>query len=198
MKRIVLFIVSICLLITAFGCGSKEKTLKITEQEALEVLSELVPASYDINVMFFGDGLPSTDEEEYESTNYVPVDTGKCPYASIVSMKVAAEKVFSKNYLKNVYVVMFEGTKSSESDGLLNNNMSPRYKEIASELCIDAAYEPYNILGRLNVESVTVSKKTATYVIIDAICTDENSEEINKRFFLTLENGVWLLDGPTY
>ena len=26
----------------------------------------------------------------------------------------------------------------------------------------------------------------------------ENGNEIEKRFFLTLENGVWLLDGPTY
>lgn len=199
MKRIILFVMSVCLLITAFGCAvSIEKPLKITEEEALEVLSELVPASYDINVMFFGDGLPSTDEEEYVDTNYVPVDTGKSPYASIISMKVAAERIFSKNYLKNVYVVMFEGTKSTDSDGLLDNNMSPRYKEIASELCIDASYEPYNILGRLSVESVTIVKKTSSYVSIDAKCLDENGAEINKRFFLTLENGVWLLDGPTY
>jgi hypothetical protein len=186
------------MLVTVAGCGKAEKQLKITEDEALEVLKELVPASYEINVMFFGEGLPTTDEQEYEDTSYVPVDTGKSRFSSIVSMKVAAEKVFSQNYLSNVYVVMFEGTKSTDSDGLLDNNMSPRYKEIASELCIDASYKPYNILGKLYVESVKIVKRTADYVSVDALCTDEDGNEINKRFFLTLDYGEWRLDGPTY
>lgn len=198
MRRLIFAVISLCMLVTAVGCGRAEKPLKISEEEAYEVLRELVPASYDINVMFFGEGLPRTDEKEYEDTNYVPVDTAKSSHASIISMRIAAERVFSRNYLKNVYVVMFEGSKTTDADGLLDNNMSPRYKEIASELCIDASYQPYNILGKLMVESVSIVKKTASYVSIDAKCLDENGSEINKRFYITLDDGVWRLDGPTY
>ena len=93
---------------------------------------------------------------------------------------------------------MFIGTESSESDGLLDNDTSPRYKEISGELCIDAAYKPHDILGRLTVQSVKVAKRTADYVAVDAICVDEDGNELDKTFYLTVENGVWLLDGPTY
>lgn len=198
MKRLIPAIISICLLISMIGCGNTEKTLDISEQEAYEVLSELVPASYEINVMFFGEGLPRTDETKYETTTYVPVDTKKGGHISIISMKIAAERVFSRNYLKSVYVVMFEGTKSTDSDGLLDNDMSPRYKEIENELCIDASYKPYNILGKLSVESVSIVKKTASYIIVDAKCMDESGNELNKRFYITLDEGLWRLDGPTY
>ena len=159
MKRLLLVILSLCLLASMFGCEKNKEVLEISEEEALDVLKELVPASYEINVMFFGEGLPKTDENEYEDTNYVPVDTAKSDHSTIISMKIAAEMVYSMNYLSNVYVIMFEGTKTSESDGLLDNDVSPRDKEIANELCIDASYVPYNILGKLSVESVSISKK---------------------------------------
>ena len=66
------------------------------------------------------------------------------------------------------------------------------------ELYGSESYDEVNIMGKLTVVSTAVVKKTPKYVSVDAVCQDENGNEINKRFFLTLENGVWLLDGPTY
>jgi hypothetical protein len=197
MKRIIATVLSL-LLVTCVLAGCGEEKLKITDEEAFDVLSSLVPKSYEINEAFFGKGLPREDDAQYDKTKYVPVDLGKSAFVSIRSMKNAAEQVYSRNYLDCIYVIMFIGTESSESDGILYNDMSPSYKEMSGELCIDAAFKPDNILSRLDVISVKVSKRTAEYVSVDAVCRDESGAELNKTFYLTVENGVWLLDGPTY
>ena len=196
MKRILVLLLSLVLTVSMFSC-SKPKPLKISEEEAYEVLCDLVPRSYEFNVIFFGEGLPH-EHGEYEDTTYVEVDLGESKYSSIPEIKVEVERVYSKRYLKSIYVNMFVGSKTTSSDGLLDNDVSPRYKEIEGKLMIDASYDEVNIMGKLTVVSTAVVKKTPKYVSVDAVCQDENGNEIQKRFFLTLENGVWLLDGPTY
>ncbi len=180
-----------------FASCSKPKPLEISEEKAFEVLYELVPLSHELNVIFFGSGLPH-EEGDYDSTTYVEVDLTKSKYGSIPEIKLAAERVYSQKYLKSVYVNMFVGSKTTSADGLLDNDVSPRYKVIDGKLMIDASYDEVEIMGILTVVSTKVIAKTPEYVSVDAVCNDENGNEINKRFFLTLENGVWLLDGPTY
>ena len=46
MKRIILFVMSVCFLITAFGCGSVEKPLMITEEEALSNFYKYINEKY--------------------------------------------------------------------------------------------------------------------------------------------------------
>ncbi len=196
MKRILLLLISLVLAVSMFSC-SKPKPLKISEEEAYEVLCDLVPRSYEFNVIFFGEGLPHEDGE-YEDTTYVEVDMARSDYGSIPEIKTEVERVYSKRYLRSIYVNMFVGSKTTGKDGLLDNDVSPRYKVIGGKLMIDASYDKIEIMGRLTVVSTQIVKKTPKYVSVDAVCHDENGNEVNKRFFLTLENEVWLLDGPTY
>ncbi len=196
MKRVLILFFSLLLAASFVSC-SKPKPLKISEDDAYEVLCDLVPRSYEFNVIFFGEGLPHEDGE-YEDTTYVEVDLTKTKYTSIPAIKNEVERVYSKRYLKSIYVNMFVGSKTTSSDGLLDNDVSPRYKVIDGKLMIDASYDEVNIMGKLTVVSTKVVKKTPKYVSVDAVCQDENGNEIEKRLFLTLENGVWLLDGPTY
>ncbi len=196
MKRVLILLLALALALPLFSC-SKPKPLKISEEEAYEVLCDLVPRSYEFNVIFFGEGLPH-EGGEYEDTTYVEVDLAESKYGSIPEIKVEVEKVYSKRYLKSIYINMFVGSKTTSQDGLLDNDVSPRYKVIDGKLMIDASYDEVDIMGRLTVVSTAVVKKTPKYVSVDAVCQDESGNEIEKRFFLTYENGVWLLDGPTY
>lgn len=196
MKRLLILLLAFALALPFASC-SKPKPLKISEEEAYEVLSTLVPRSYEFNVIFFGEGLPHEDGE-YEDTTYVEVDLAESKYGSIPEIKTEVERVYSKRYLKSIYINMFVGSKTTDKDGLLDNDVSPRYKVIDGKLMIDASYDEVDIMGRLTVVSTAVVKKTPKYVSVDAVCLDEGGNEIEKRFFLTLENGVWLLDGPTY
>lgn len=199
-KSVLLLITAAIILPLLFSCGGKKKKpLEISEEDALEVLSELVPLSYEFNVIFFGDGLPVVKYSgEHTETAYFEVDISKTEYDSISSIKKAVEKVYSKRYLDSVYVNMFVGSQSTSADGLLDNDVSPRYKEILGKLNIDVSYNKLDIMGRLTVVSSEIVKKTHEYVSLNAVCLNEDGEEINKQFFITKENGVWLLDGPTY
>lgn len=200
MKKILILLISLVLAVSFFSCSScnePKEPLEISEEKAFEVLCDLVPRSYEFNVIFFGEGLPHEDGE-YDDTMYVEVDLSESKYASISEIKAEVERVYSERYLKSIYVNMFVGSKTTSSDGLLDNDVSPRYKVIDGKLMIDASYDEIDIMGKLTVVSTKVVKKTPEYVSVDAVCHDENGNEIEKRFFLTLENEVWLLDGPTY
>ncbi len=196
MKKILVLLLALVIAASFISC-SKPKPLEISEEKAYEVLSDLVPRSYEFNVIFFGEGLPH-EGGEYEDTTYVEVDLTKSKYGSIPAIKVEVERVYSGRYLRSIYINMFVGSKTTGQDGLLDNDVSPRYKVIDGKLMIDASYDEVEIMGQLTVVSTAVVKKTPKYVSVDAVCQDESGNEIEKRFFLTYENGVWLLDGPTY
>ncbi len=179
--------------------ASCSKPLKISDEEALTVLKDLVPKSYDINVIFFGEGLPAVDEaykEEHSETAYFKV-RDDVPYSSINDIKAAAEKVYSKRYLDGIYVGAFKGVATESSDGMVDASVSPRYKEIGGKLMVDVSVAPKQIRGRLEVISAEVTKKTPGYVIV-SMTYSENGKQSVADAYLTLENDVWLLDGPTY
>lgn len=196
MKRITVLLSVVLVMLFMTACG--RKPLEISDEEALAVLQDLVPRSYEFNVIFFGDGLPADGAEgEYTETTYLPV-TEDCGYASIRQIKKAAQRVYSMSYLEGVYVPAFEGLVATSEDGLLDNNLSARYKEINGKLHVNAAHDSVEIRGRLTVTACEVKKKTPDYVSVLAECLDEAGQTVTMTFLLTLENDVWLLDGPTY
>jgi hypothetical protein len=200
MKRILLFLLSLILLAgTVTACSSPAKPLEITQEEALAVLKDLVPKSYELNVIFFGEGLPLTDvpEEKPSSLFYCPVSE-ESPYTKISQVKAAAEKVYSARYLSGVYVGAFEGVIAESTDGLLDTNLSPRYKEYGGKLHGDVMADVKDIRGRLEVISATVGRCTPEYVSTRVTCREEDGDTTEITVLLTLENGVWLLDSPTY
>ena len=196
-RRIVLLLLALLLLCPLASCGGREN-LEISEEEALAVLTDLVPRSHEINVIFFGEGLPTEGgHDEYTETAYFPV-TSDCKYQTVRQIRAAAEKIYSMSYLESVYVTAFVGMTATSEDGLLDNNVSPRYKEINGKLSADASYRGLNIRGKLTVTACEIEKKTPDYVAVKTECLDENGEKVTLTLLLTLENDVWLLDGPTY
>ncbi len=173
--------------------------LKISDEEALAVLQDLVPKSHAINVIFFGEGLPAVEEgyeEEHTDTAYFPVRED-CGYDSIRAIREAAERIYSSRYLEGVYVTAFQGLSSESSDGMVDLSYSARYREIGGKLMVNVAAPSVAIRGELQVLTAEVGKKTPDYVVVSSSVT-ENGKTFTVEFFLTRENGVWLLDGPTY
>lgn len=185
--------------LSLFGCS--EETLEISEDEAFAVLSDLVPKSYEINRILFGEGLPAVDEAYTETKNgtaYFDVKDGS-GYSSKAEIKAAAEKVYSKRYLDGVYVYAFEGVALESGEENLDLMVSPRYTEIGGKLKVDINSEHVAIRNKLTVISSEIVKKTAEYVKLNAVCREDgNDAEFQVTMLITLENNVWLLDGPTY
>ena len=104
----------------AVGLAACARPLSIGEEEAFAILTELVPLSYEINDMFFGEGLPAAEppEERPGKVSYRAV-SDDCGYRTVAEMMAAAERVYSERYLKSLYVTVFAGNENDAEAGEL-------------------------------------------------------------------------------
>ena len=195
--KIVCIVCALAALISLLGCGR----LKITDAEALDILNGLIPKAAEINEIFFGAGLPAAyDDAENDDTSmarYVQV-SGDCPYRTVADIKRAAEEVYSAKYLSSVYVSMFEGTSAGEEDAAVAT-ISPRYREIGGVLCVNVNAPSYNIrrIASVRTAQITGNAKKRVKVLCDCALND-GTEEKGVELYLTMENGRWVLQSPSY
>lgn len=170
------------------GCS-----VKMSDEEARSILSELVPLSLEMNGIFFGDGLPLEDEnaEPMESVTggqYMRVSpTAK--YQSIAEIKTAAESVYTAEYLQNsVYPMAFDGVDDAR----------PRYAERDGVLCRNLNSVSFPLTDRLEFDRATVSDTGYEVIELSVPYTDADGAEKTAKITLRQQNGKWLLDSPTY
>lgn len=170
------------------GCS-----VKMSDEEARSILSELVPLSLEMNGIFFGDGLPLEDEnaEPMESVTggqYMRVSpTAK--YQSIAEIKTAAESIYTAEYLQNsVYPMAFDGVDDAR----------PRYAERDGVLCRNLNSVSFPLTDRLEFDRATVSDTGYEVIELSVPYTDADGAEKTAKITLRQQNGKWLLDSPTY
>lgn len=141
----------------------------------------------------------NSDPADYD---YVRVDAR---YLSIASMKEAAEKVYSKEYLAAIYQALFEGTAMSDHEGL--QNLSARYYEHTDDegtlsLMKSNTYEPLvtekRIFDLSTAKIVRPKRKTFVTVEIESYLEHTPDHRETVRLSLILQDGVWMLDSGTY
>ena len=198
-KRILsLLFASLLVILTFSGCGCA----KISEEEAKLEIKNLVDASYDLNVIIYGEGLPYYERTDTINQLYAPVaDTAK--YKSISNLKVDIRKTFSESYSKILEATAFEGQEGVE----FGYHNQPRYIEVLGELMVLKDF--YNVdfdsdkYGEY--EGIKVQKYNTNVIKIVKISKRFVEGEITSvdgrttiRVTLVLENGEWRLDSPTY
>lgn len=114
--RALILCAAAALLILAVSCSS----VKYDAEEIRGVLEGLIASSEPLNVIYFGEGLPPTEDEAEISAfygafaanvkylNYLPV-TRDCGYGSIADIKEATEEVFTPEYSEYLYELAFTG-----------------------------------------------------------------------------------------
>ena len=211
MKKFVAIITALILCVTVFAsCSGGAPELGDVKNE----LVSLIEGSYEINDIFFGKGLPTYerggaydqkyglyDPNDYEFSYYEYV-TLESPYLFIEQIKSEAEKIYTKDYLEDIYIMCFEGYSDSDT-GLLT---TARYLESRYGLMKYAfgSTDSFDILPgkRLykfdTIEIVQPSDDSYMNIMIDSYIegNEGDVETVNLRFENT-ENG-WRLDGPTY
>ena len=197
LKRILCLVCALAAVLWMAGCGR----LKITDEEALEILNDLIPKAAVINDIFFGAGLPvggEVPESDNSEALYIPVSPDS-PYQSVKAIKDAAEQVYSSGYLSSVYVSMFEGTSANGEDDAAVATISPRYKEIGGELRINVSFPSYSIRRIESVRSAHITGNARKRVTVACSCIIQGSDrETELVLYLTQENGRWLLHSPSY
>lgn len=183
-SMIILILISVIFL---FSCASG-----ISDEEVRTILTDLVPRSQQLNDIFWGSGIKPEDED---AVPLITVTTAQyytvaedSPYKSVGDIKAAAEKVFSKDYLNSVYTVMFEGS----------SDIDPRFADNEEGLLtIDICYNSYDFTTEIFPETAVVKETGADLIRAEVSCKT-NGEPGKMNISLRRQDGVWLIDSPTY
>ena len=201
MKKTTAMLALFALLLALCGCGAAPEPA-----EMRPIVEALIEASYEVNDIFFGEGLPAIERDSQfaidnhvyymdEGGNYDYV-TEDCPYQTTAEIKVLAEAVYSDEYLASIYETMFVGV-ADEHAGMLY----ARYLDTDEGLKKSNLHESMISARRVyDYDTMVMVKPSgAQYVNLEFDTHLEGSDEIVRvRLTLVREDDGWRLDSPTY
>ena len=182
-------------------------------EEIRDVLHDLIPRSEELNVIYFGEGLPlSSDRElveefyasfdsDIEMINYHPVDP-ECGYTSEDEIREATLAVFTEEYSEYLFTRAFTGISDVLSNGAEDVKYSAIYAMYLMQngtltVRIDLADEAIELGREYDIDSCEIVRSRGNYVVVSVPSVfDGKAEDIELKLVKT-PNG-WRLDSPTY
>ena len=192
------------------GCANRAPKL----EEIYDRVVELIEDSYELNEIFFGEGLPYYDRElpVYESlysdfttigyTKDYNIVSAKAKYHSVDEIKRAAEEVYSSALLEEtVYPSIFDGLMQQNA-GSGSTYLQARYIEDNNDLYIlresDDAHHPTPLIfDYATMKIIRPSNASRVILTLNAWEHDSPDNVFEMRLTLANEDGVWLLDKLT-
>ncbi len=140
----------------------------------------------------------ASDPEGYD---YVRFDS---KYRTITGIKQIAEDVYAKEYLSSVYESLFTGIAIGGEGGMLY----ARYMEYTDDegqghLMKSNTYKAASVARTYLFETMRMSEKRKSnakdvFVDIDTYVPGKENEIVTITVALTLQDGLWYLNSPTY
>jgi hypothetical protein len=181
---IILLLITLCLCF--IGCGEIDQSSKEAEN-ARALVNALVEYSYELNVIYYGEGMSIQDEEEGDGL-YSPV-TSDSNYLTRYALESRTREIFCNDLANTMIKMAFEG----EQGGISTTAVLARYIEYNGHLSARIDYEPMKVT-KYDYTSTIITKISERF--IQAEIKSVNLEE-NKYFKITLineENGWRLYD----
>ncbi len=165
----------------------------------------LIEGSKEINVLLFGDGLPTYERDgilenelgiyyndQYTSYNRVMENAR---YDGVDDMKAAAERIYSEEYLSAIYESAFDGFLTGSSSAYV------RFLETEEWLFQNRGATSFTLTERIyDYSTIEIVKPSSDkYMNITIECyTLENKVRKTLSLSFVYERGNWYLDTPTY
>ncbi len=194
-----LCLTALCLLCLLPACSrSKPPRLEDVYDEAVE----LIEASYAVNDIVFGHGLPvwhyGSEYAEllhvYDKSSTFENVTEYATVATLDSIKQRMSAVYSAAYVESLFTPLFDGYAYEEG------SMPAQYREDSSRLYQWKGYRPLVTWQRVydyaSMRVVGGDEQTAV-IEIDSHLENEQTT-LTVELVLVWENGEWRLDTPTY
>ena len=205
MKKIYikLIFVAVLSLVTVFlaACQTKPPAIETVKDE----FKSLIEASFEINDILFGEGLPvyARDGSDEEKAIYVGMVSAldnyemvneESKYHTADAIKAAADLVYSPEYIEPVYSMTFDGFADEEL-GIT----TAKYLEWDGRLYKSMLYDSFNVVKRTyNYDTMKIIKPSnGEYVNIEIESELNGEKKTIHLSFLKTANG-WRLDSPTY
>lgn len=194
-------IIFIFIVLSLTSCGKPPEAAEIRP-----VAEALIEASYEINDIFFGEGLPAIERDsEFAIENHVyymdeegnyDYITEDCLYQTTDQIKAAAEQVYSADYLTSIYETMFVGV-ADEHAGMLYARYLDTDEGLKKSNIHESMIEAKRIYDYDTMTIVEPSNDRFVNVEFDTHLEGE-SEITRVRLTLVKEENGWRLDSPTY
>ena len=210
-KRILIAVIAVCVLVATGGglfFAFRSRAPKV--EDIYDRVVELVEASYDLNTVFYGAGLPVyRSDSEYAEFTHMYYDfahkgtyeyvTPQAQFFSEQQIRDAAERVYSKEYLEKViYPAIFVGYAINDGMG----DAAYAYARYMQEY--DSFYQYSPEKGYINgmrvydystMKVVKPSKADACYVEMLSWMENEPESTMYVKLRLVLQDdGQWYLD----
>lgn len=196
MKRIAAVILLLTAVLSLFsGCKGPH-----TDQEAVEILTELLAEDAKLNHYVWGDGFstrtdPGADAHVTDTCKYYRVNED-APYHSVDELKNAIAKIYSSQMQENIYKYAFENSDEAMArfcDFTQNNEVADL------QIDVTANHPPHSLTAVFYPATAVVKRSTAT--IIEAkveYSVGENGERQTATIRVLKQDGVWKLDTYTW
>lgn len=208
-KYLILLAVLAAVVLTS--CGGTPET------EIAAALETLIPASMELNVIYFGEGLPISSDREtaeafYESMgagaeislNYHPVSPD-APYQTIDEIKTATLEVFSESYADYLFTMAFEGLSTVFDEGTetqVTRNVSyARYLETDGLMTVrmNIHEEAFPLNRTYDPADFSVLREKNGYILVEVQSyVDGVPDERIEVKLVRNADGAFRLDSPTY
>ena len=194
-------ILVICSLSVFVSCSSEPTDIEGLKERFVYLIEE----SKELNVIFFGNGLPvyrsdgllSERKRVYfnESLGNYERLMENSSYISVDHIKIAAEEIYSVDYLSEVYESAFDGIMTGETSAYV------RFYDDGEYLYQHIDFYDFTLFERIYDYSTmkVVEPYSSDYVnvtIESYTLDDKTRREVELSFIF--ENGNWYLDSPTY
>lgn len=200
-----------CMLPLAAGCSKP----KHSAEEMRAVLEDLLPKSEELNVIYFGKGLPTNRDENavqafYDSfdtdiaaISYTPVDPAS-GYETVDDIKAATLEVFTEEYAQFLFDRAFTGISAVFDEGMQTEHTTTAvyalYLEQDGYLTKRVNMENDALpLGRTyDLESLEVLRENGTGVQVRLKSFYQGNPSVDVEIWLKETENGWRLDSPTY
>lgn len=183
-KFISLLLLSLTLALALTACGQT-----ISDEDAIAIVKDRIIASYALNEIYFGEGLPTEEyEDNGEAIQYVNISSDS-PYHTVDAIKMATEDVYSPRVCGNLYANAFTGF----NDGQVV--VYARYIEQYGILTANVKYSTIKTTEDYDLSSVKVIENKKNYVVFEILKKDGSVGTVE----ITLSgDGRWTLNTLTY
>ena len=205
MKKIISILLVLISLLTLISCGDRE----YDENEVKAAAKDLISASAILNEIFWGDGIPHSDNKNtsngiyYEAIYSYHHNLG---FENINQLKAEAAKVFSNGYCSNIYSTILDGTQDG-GDAIILCRYYQKYSDaegkIPEAIMVNSTWTKL-LVGDVeyDLDSIKVigSEEETVYVTLNATVKLSGYEPQTREIRVSLieEEDGWRLDSPTY
>ncbi len=198
-------------LIIAFViCCSLCSCSKISDDEALSLISGLLEKSCEVNEIFYGKGI-LTDSKSYEFAKEQLLQDSDVkiaayaeahadyPYQTVEELKNVALEVYSSSYCESMFDIAFLGHKDANTGAIVEyaRFIDNEYGILTQRVDIEDEIL-YN--GRtFDIDSIVIVKNRSSYILftVDSLLDGEKSDTLKIKM-IKEEDGSWKFDTPTY